>query len=664
MRARLSRQDWVYVLSLLIPFGVYNLALKALILASRNTESVGQFRVSTSRILAYGMWSDVFFVLGYALLMIGLFAAARKGPLRWGVLVLFHATAILVVLVKTIAYQYIQETGTTLDYTIFALWLPRFDELQPMIGQGIPISAWVLLVAALSYAAFGPWLVTRLVVRWRGWPRRSPSTGSKIALSGSLVLCLLALGFGWLSLQEDFNPYDEYLRLTGQDSERIAQLNRPLMRDPLVNVAVTALEELGREEPQDVASYPSLADAPPASLLPTGSEQRNVVLILLESTRAQSVTHYNEDLETTPFLDELAKHSLLAERAYASVPYSTKANVALNCGIFSHPVQVSYGLLPEASPGGIPTKCLPELLKDQGYSTAYFTPSTQNFENFGDLVENFGYDELYSFESIDAQGFQRMSGMTLSGLSGDEVVLQPSEEWLTEQKEAGRPFLATYFTSATHYPYTVPQSYEQERFAEDEDLNRYLNAIRLQDVFLENLFDHYKDLGLYEDTVFVILGDHGEAFGEHGTYVHGNAVYEEALRIPMIVHDPKRFENGARVEAPVSQLDVLPTVADLLGYEIEGGAYQGSSLLGPPPEDRLLHFSCWAAEQCLASIQGNEKYIYNYDKQPDELYDLSEDPLERKNLAGGRQEEAQKRRSELLEWRSMINATYRGPQRE
>ena len=652
------------MLSLLVPFVVYNLALKALMLSSRNVESVGQFRVPTFRILAYGMWSDVFFVLGYVLLWLGLFAATRKSPLRWGVLVLFHATTILVVMVKTIAYQYVQETGTTLDYTIIALWLPRFDELQPVIGQGIPLSAWIILVAVLSYAALGPWLVTRFAIWWRGWPRRSPSTWRGFPLFGSLVLCLLALGFGWLSLQEGFNPYDEYLQLTGQESERVTQLNRPLVRDPLVNVAVTAAKELQRGEDQDAASYPALAASPPASLLPTGSDQRNVVLILLESTRAQSVTPYNEDLETTPFLDELAKNSLLAEQAYANVPYSTKANVAINCGIFSHPVQVSYGLLPEANPGGIPARCLPDLLKDQGYSTAYFTPSTKDFENFGDLVSNFGYDELYSFESMDDQDSKRMRDMTRSGLSGDEVVLEPSEEWLTEQREAGSPFLVTYFTSATHYPYMVPDSYEQERFAEDEDLNRYLNAIRLQDVFLESLFDQYKDLGLYEDTVFVILGDHGEAFGEHGLYAHGNTPHEEALRIPMIVHDPRRFENGARVETPVSQLDILPTVADLLGYDIDGGAYQGNSLLEPLPEDRSVHFSCWGAEACLASLEGTEKYIYYYDNQPDELFDLSEDPLEQENLAGERQEDVEKRRSELLEWRSRIDATYRGPQRE
>ena len=132
----------------------------------------------------------------------------------------------------------------------------------------------------------------------------------------------------------------------------------------------------------------------------------------------------------------------------------------------------------------------------------------------------------------------------------------------------------------------------------------------------------------------------------------------------MLVHDPKRFENGALVEEPVSQLDVLPTIADLLEYEIDGGAYQGSSFLEPLPEDRTLHFSCWGAESCLASLEGTEKYIYYYDNQPDQLFDLSEDPLEQENLASERQEDAEKRRSELLAWRSKVDAVYRGPQSE
>jgi arylsulfatase A-like enzyme len=182
---------------------------------------------------------------------------------------------------------------------------------------------------------------------------------------------------------------------------------------------------------------------------------------------------------------------------------------------------------------------------------------------------------------------------------------------------------------------------------------------------LKSLFDQYKDLGLYDNTVFIITADHGEGFGEHGIYTHGNIPYEEGLKIPMIVHDPKRFADGARVESPVSQLDILPTIADLLGYKIDGGAYQGSSLLGSPlPEDRSLMFSCWAAEECLASLEGTEKYIYYYDNQPDRFFDLSKDPLERKNLAGERHEDVEKRRSELLAWHSRIDAIYRGPQRK
>ena len=651
----LSRREWLYLLSLLIPFVVYSLALKALMVSSQDFK----FGRLSSTLWIYVMWSDVFFILGYALLWIGLFAAARRGPLRWGVVVLFHATTILVVTVKTFAYQYFQETGTTLDYTIIALWLPRVDEIMPILLDGVPLSAWVLLVAVLFYAAWGPWLVTRFVVRWRRWMVR-PSLAErpeKISVFGPLVPCLLALGFVSLSLQGRFDPVIEFLQLSG--SEEIWQISKPLAKDQFVNVIVTAAEEMRHEEPPDVAADLVPENSPSASLAPTGSEQRNVALILLESTRAQSVTPYNKDLETTPFLDQLAKSSLVAERAYGSVPFTTKANVATHCGIFPYPVQLAFGLIPEAEKGGIPARCLPDLLKEQGYSTAYFMSAQKKQENWENLINNFGYAELYSRESMDEEGFEKVGG----GAREDDIMLKPSEEWLTEQKESGKTFLATYMTSSPHHPYYVPKRYGEERFAEDEQLNNYLNAIRYQDFFLKNLFDQYKELGLYDDTVFVILGDHGEGFREHGIYSHGNVLYDESLKIPTLIHDPKRFENGARVTAPVNQLDILPSVADLLGYKIEGGVYQGSSILGPLPEDRALMFSCWEAGRCLASVKGTEKYIYYYDAQPEELFDLSEDPLEKHNLADDRGKEVEERRNELLAWRSKIDAFYRGPQR-
>ncbi len=97
---------------------------------------------------------------------------------------------------------------------------------------------------------------------------------------------------------------------------------------------------------------------------------------------------------------------------------------------------------------------------------------------------------------------------------------------------------------------------------------------------------------------------------------------------------------------------------DLLGYEVKDGEYPGYSLLRPIPEDRTLMFSCFNKDKCLASIKGSEKYIHHYGNQPDELFDLSEDPLEECNLASGRAKEAKERRDELLAWRSRINATF------
>jgi lipoteichoic acid synthase len=110
IRTLLSRRDWVYLLSLLVPLVVYNLALKAASVASQPGLPL------TLNL----MWSDLFFNLGYALLWIGLFAAVRGGPLRWAVVVLFHVTTILVVIVSTCAHQYLQQTGTALDFGIIA----------------------------------------------------------------------------------------------------------------------------------------------------------------------------------------------------------------------------------------------------------------------------------------------------------------------------------------------------------------------------------------------------------------------------------------------------------------------------------------------------------------------------------------------------------------
>jgi lipoteichoic acid synthase len=628
----LSRRDWVYLLSLLVPLCVYSLALKASSVASV-PGLAPNFNL---------MRSDVFFNLGYAMFWIGFFARVRgREHLRRVTVVLFHVMTMLVVIVTTAAHQYFRETGTTLDYGIIALWLPQLKEVMPVLAHGATFWAWVLLFVALLYVALGPLLITRAVARWRGWPERLRAESNEISFLGSLGLLLLAFGFGSLSLL-----------IGARSTDFTSGASVSFVRAPFVNLVLTGVKGTTAEENTRGASIGQAVEHPAAgaSLLGTPeTKKRNVVLIHLESTRAQSVTPYNEELKTMPFLDELAQRSLLVEQAYTTVPHSSKASVSVNCGIFPHLVQPTT----EAKPDGIPVPCLADLLKEQGYDTVFFQSSTKSFEDFEGLVENFGYEDYYPLESMDTEGFEKTNYFGYE----DDIMLNPSEEWLKEHEE--EPFLAQYLTGTGHHDYQcLSTRYGNEDFGEEDELNRYLNCLKLQDIFLKNLFDQYKELGLYEDTIFVIFGDHGEAFGEHGRLQHDDVMWEEGLKVPLIIHDPKRFHDGEHLGGLSNLTDILPTVVEMLGYEVEGGEYPGYSLLQELPKDRTLMFGCFHEKACLASIEGSEKYIYHYGNQPEEFFDLSKDPLERENLAGERGKEVEEQRQALLEWRSSVNATY------
>jgi lipoteichoic acid synthase len=277
-------------------------------------------------------------------------------------------------------------------------------------------------------------------------------------------------------------------------------------------------------------------------------------------------------------------------------------------------------------------------------------------DNFGAVVEGAGYKEFYSADDTDTKGFEETNTFGYE----DDIMLEPSEEWLNER--GSEPFVAEYLLGTGHHDYQCLNTrYGQEDFSEDDLTNHYLNCMRLQDIFVKNLIDQYKELGLYENTIFVLFGDHGEGFGEHDRYLHGDTIYEEGLRVPLIIHAPGWFENGERVNGLSSQIDILPTILEMLGYEVKNGEYPGYSLLHPLPNDRALFFSCISKRTCLASLKGNEKYIYHYDNQPKEVFDLSNDPLERHNLARERdEEELDKRRQKLLEWRSSVDGNYGG----
>jgi len=178
--------------------------------------------------------------------------------------------------------------------------------------------------------------------------------------------------------------------------------------------------------------------------------------------------------------------------------------------------------------------------------------------------------------------------------------------------------------------------------------------VRYQDRFVQRLFRQYKDLGLYEDTIFVVMADHGEGFGEHGVRQHDNSIYGEGVRIPLLVHDPAKAV-ARRVVTPLQSTVVLPTVADMLGYDIIGGRYAAAPITAS--RHQPVRIACFVDDRCLASIRGNEKYVFHFGQRPDEFFDLAADPKESENLIAHQdRNKIAALRADLLRWRAEVRA--------
>ena len=616
LKGLLIREDWVYLLSLLVPVLIYNVALKVWRVAA-------QFHAPGLLGFVDQVRSDILFNLGYAVLWIGIFAVVRSGVPRTIALGLFHVMSIVIVVLTTCAHVFFLKTGSTLGLSFIVDSLSSLGEIWGTITSETKLMHWIVIPIAILYGSLGPAIVTRLVTHgWHlpGGEARRPLTVLPAAGLATLALFSLSL----------------LPSATGAGNA--------FSRDAIANMIVS---ELAAPEVEVQLASGSLPTDTGLARTPVTNE-RNVVIIFLESTRAKSTTPYNENLDTTPFLANLADESLVMERAYAVVPHTSKALLASLCGV-PPPLDTAKT---ESEPDIIPARCLPDLLKEQGYKTAFFQSATEDFERRPQLVDNMGYEDFFATEDMNKEGFQETNYFGYE----DNIMLDPSRKWLEENGEG--PFLATYLTATGHHQYVVPDRYGQKTFAEDDELNRYLNCMRYQDFFLMNLFAQYKDLGLYDNTTFIILGDHGEGFDEHGLKQHDNTIYDEGLHIPLIIHQPGRWESGPRIEPAVDELDLLPTVAELLDYKIEGGTYPGVSMLSPP-EHRTLRASCYHVRTCLASMKDGEKYIYNYGNKPDEYFDLSQDPKERDNIIDQQSDERiEALRKDLLRWKARVDASY------
>jgi len=223
-------------------------------------------------------------------------------------------------------------------------------------------------------------------------------------------------------------------------------------------------------------------------------------------------------------------------------------------------------------------------------------------------------------------------------------MLKPITEWIKAEQQ---PFFLTVLCSVTHDPYEVPEWFG---IPPKEPLERYRQAICYTDKFLAELDVELGNLGLADNTILCVIGDHGEAFGEHGLLGHERIAFDEVLRIPFCLRAPFLVETGVRITEPVSSIDLTPILLGLLGFETESAGFDGVNVLNTGTGDRRVYFSGWMQEGPAGFIEGDRKFIYNPTNKTTCIYNLSADPNELVRIELPEQQ-ANRLAGEIIEWR-------------
>jgi arylsulfatase A-like enzyme/Tfp pilus assembly protein PilF len=377
----------------------------------------------------------------------------------------------------------------------------------------------------------------------------------------------------------------------------------------------------------------------------------NVVIITLDTTRADRIGAYGDRAAVTPNLDRLAQEGVLFEQAITSAPLTLPAHSTIFTGLLPPRPGVrdngGYVLDPKHT-------TLAKSLKDAGFATGAFVGA---FVLDGKWGLDQGFDTY-----VDKFDVSKYKSISLGDVArrADEVV-QNAMPWL-EQHAGGRFFAWLHFYDA-HSPYDPPEPFKSQ-FRD----RPYAGEIAFVDQQVGRVLRWLDNRGLTDKTIVVALGDHGESLHEHGEATHGLYIYEAATRIPMIVRAPVDGFKGRRVKSVVRGEDIMPTILDLLGRPAPKDV-QGRSLL-PLMDGRSADLNLdayseslyarnhygWSELRSLRS--GRFKFIAT--TKP-ELYDLERDPGEATNLYSERKSLADRMAAELQKIGADSDAVESGP---
>lgn len=356
-----------------------------------------------------------------------------------------------------------------------------------------------------------------------------------------------------------------------------------------------------------------------ASSSASATDHPNILLITLDTVRADHLGCYGSPANATPVLDRLAAGGVLFESAYTSTPITLPSHTSLLTGLYPFRSGVrdnGVDRLPESA------TTLAELLHARGYSTMAVVSAAVLERTFG-LDQGFDvYDEDVQYGERDPLLFEERSAEQV-----DAAVLR-------QAASLKPPFLLWVHYFDAHFPYNPPAPYSRQ-YASD----LYTGEIAFVDAQLGRLLDSLSSRKLMDNTIVVVAADHGESLGEHGEKTHGVFLYESDLRVPLLFSAPGRLPAGARIKGLARLVDVVPTLLDLAGLPapkgIDGRSLKPAIASGRTGtkeayQETLLPWNSFGWSP-LYGLRTDSFHLVHAPK--DELYEPASDPRETSDLS-------------------------------
>ena len=363
------------------------------------------------------------------------------------------------------------------------------------------------------------------------------------------------------------------------------------------------------------------------------ARDRNVIVVLLESTGAEYLQTYGAPSNPMPFLDGFSKKAVIFDNAYAVYPESIKTLYSILASKYPA-VDVPADVLARSQD---PRSSLAGSLKQAGFSSGLFHSGRFMYLGMDSIVSRSGFDVV---EDAGAIGGNRESSFGVE----ESATINRMLGWVDAIKPGERFFL-TYLPIAGHHPYDTPQP---GPFPDAEEKDRYLNALSYADSSLKSLVEGLESRGRLKNSLLVIAGDHGEAFGKHeGNFGHSLFINDENVRVPLMIVVPGKIENEVRVGRTVSLMDIAPTVLELQGLSVPA-AYQGISMLSS--RERMVLFYTDYSLTWLGLRDECLKYVHEVGSGRDRLFDLCADPHETRDISSHLTGRVSTYRDHVMSW--------------